>query len=727
MQNKIKLHLTIIVTLLASSFTAKADEGMWLPINISKRMYNNMQQLGLELTPEQLYSINQSSLKDAIVSLGGFCTGEIVSKQGLMLTNWHCTEDVLQSHSTVENDLLTEGFWAQTMEDEKPNEGLYARFLVRMEDVTDQMLNALTPELNPSERRKIVDSISNVIVSEAIGDTFYDAQVDSYFEGNEYYLSVYETYRDVRLVGAPPSSIGYFGGDTDNWTWPRHTGDFAMFRIYMSPDGEPAQFSPENIPLKPRHFLPISLGGIDQNDFTMVMGFPGSTDRYLTSYGVKNLLQFNPSVVEIFQTRQDLLEEAMDADDEIRIKYSSKFFTLSNYEKYLIGQSEGLGNLDVVQQKEELEEDFIEWISKKKSRRKEFEDVLSRIEVLYDSINKYQIPYDYARFSQYLVEIIPFAYSFQSLKNQLSQESPNESAIERLKQAMLQSAESYFGDYHAPLDKKVFTEILKLYAKNVSEEMQPDILVEHKNDIVALADKVYNNSAFTSYDKLESFLNNVTAEKIENDPAFEVAISFINNYRNVGGTVLEFDDKLNDARRELISGLRVMNEDADFYPDANSTLRLTYGSVQSYDPKDAVHYNYYTTLQGVVEKDQPGNKEFDAPEKLLELQEDQEFGIYDENGVMRLAFISTNDITGGNSGSPVINGQGELVGIAFDGNWEAMSGDIAFEPELQRSINVDIRYVLFVMDKFAEADHLIQEMELVDVPTNQKKKEKVSN
>ena len=715
MNKKLIITLSLIIF---GFYHLQADEGMWLPVDISQFLYKDMKEMGLELTPEQIYSINNSSIKDAIVSLGGFCTGEIVSRQGLLLTNHHCAESVIQSHSSVENDYLENGFWAQTMEDELPNEDLYARFLVSMEDVTQDVLKDITDEMTEEERERVVRNIIEELVTEAEKDSFYDADIKAFYEGNKYYLFLYETYKDVRLVGAPPMSIGNYGGETDNWMWPRHTGDFALFRVYMSPDGKPAAYSPENIPLKPKHHLPISLNGYKKGDFSMILGFPGTTKRYITSYGLNLAVeQTNPDLIEIMQERQGILKKDMDQNEEVNIKYHSKYFRISNALKYYIGQTKGIEELNVIAQRKKVEDDFQEWIEKRNKREKLYGDVINNIKTAYDSLSNYNTAYNYSRFSNYLIEIIPFSYSFASLNALLDRDSVNTEKLNSITEGLIEYANEYYDDYNAPTDRKVFAALMKLYHENVKEDLQPEVLTtaanQYNGDFARWAGSIFRESIFSDKERLMNFLENPEKGIIENDPAFKVAQSFIQSYQILQSDLDESYSKLNRARRNFIKGLMAMNEDKNYYPDANSTLRISYGKITGYDPKDAVHYRYYTTMEGLAAKHDPLDDEFDAPEKLMELYKDQDFGRYDQNGIMEVDFLSNNDITGGNSGSPVLNGRGELIGIAFDGNWEAMSSDIAYQPAIQRTISVDIRYVLFVIDKFADAGHLIDEMTLV--------------
>jgi len=722
-------RVLIIVLFIGLGSSVFADEGMWLPLHIERLNHVDLDKMGLQLTPEEIYSINHSSLKDAIVNLGGgFCTGEIISNQGLLLTNHHCGYSYIQSHSTVENDILSNGFWARSFNEEIPNEGLFVQFLVRMEDVTKDVLKKVKKDMSEAERNEVIETAISEITEDAKGESHYDVTVKSFFEGNEYYLFVYETYRDVRLVGTPPESIGKFGGDTDNWMWPRHTGDFSLFRVYSGPDGKPAEYSPENIPFTPKHHLPISLDGVQENDFAMIFGYPGSTNRYLTSFGVKLAIEkTNPARVKIRGKKLEIMKKYMGSNPSTRLAYASKYAGVSNYWKYFIGQTNGLNNLDVYDKKVAIESELTDWISDKKSRVKRYGAPVSEIESAYEKVEQYTVPFYYHYEAGFGIEFVKQFYKMDALLKKLNSEDSDIEEIQSLASSLKTSAESFFKDYRAEIDREIFQEMLKFFINDLEAQYVPEGLLaaqpgsEFFNDFKAqsnldaegLANFIFTNSILVDQQKLMKFLDDPSAEILENDPGFRVAMSVYSSYKKLStqrGAALA---DLEKGRRNFIAALREMNDKKDYYPDANSTMRLTYGKVLSYDARDAVHYHYLTTLKGVMEKEDPSNPEFIVHPKLKALYEAGDFGQYGEDGKLYVGFLTNNDITGGNSGSPVINGSGQLIGTAFDGNWEAMSGDIAFEPELQRCINVDIRYVLFVIDKFAGATNLIDEMTII--------------
>ena len=696
-----------------------ADEGMWLLSLVEQLNMDEMTELGLELTAEQIYSINNASLKDAVGALdGGSCTAELISPEGLLLTNHHCGYDEIQYHSTVESDYLKNGFWAMTRDEELPNEGKSITFLVRMEEVTDRILPELNDEMTGEERYSKIRSLSGMITSEATGGTHYEARVRSMYGGNRFFLFVSETFLDVRLVGAPPESIGKFGGDTDNWVWPRHTGDFSLFRVYTGPDGKPADYNPDNIPLKPKHYLPVSLEGYRKGDFTMVLGYPGNTDRYITSWEVKELLEVtHPNRIRIRGIKQEIQMADMLADPKVRIQYASKYSRSSNYWKYSIGQSKGLTNLGVVEEKQAQEEAFSQWVQKDQQREEEYGDALEDIRKAILGRRELQSAFQYLLEAVYQgMESVYFARNLREMERVLASPEEDPAEVAAMVQSLREISENFYKDYNPATDKKVMAAMIRLLLEDMEEEYLPSNILEvrtrYKGNVEKYVDQYFKKSFVVDQGRFNAFMDGPTLKVLRKDPAYQAMIASQKIFE-IRGLLAEFDGPYSTGSRLYLKGLMEMYPERDFYPDANSTMRLNYGTVGDYLARDAVLYQHFTTLKGVMEKEVPGDPEFHVPGKLKEIYLAGNFGPYGQDGRLRVCFTTNNDITGGNSGSPVINGEGELIGLAFDGNWEAMSGDVAFEPEIQKCINVDIRYVLFIIDKFAGAGHLIEEMKLV--------------
>ena len=687
-----------LLTLAAAivSFTAMADEGMWLLPYLQKMNIKDMKAKGCKLSAEDIYSVNKSSLKDAIVIFGGGCTGEIVSEKGLIFTNHHCGYGSIQALSSVEHDYLKNGFWASSHAEELPCPGLSVKFVRSIEDVTADVLGNVPSTAGEQERQQIIrENIKGM--TEAKQKDLQKSQtynIVEFFGGNQYFAFVYEVYNDVRLVGTPPSSIGKFGGDTDNWMWPRHTGDFSIFRVYADKDNKPAAYSKDNVPYKaPRH-LEISLNGYKKGDFAMVMGFPGSTTRYMTSHEIDQMLEVdNPQRIFIRGERQAIIWEAMEASDEIRIKYASKYAGSSNYWKNSIGMSRGIQKLGVKAQKQAQEAEFQKWANENTLPEEGFIDALP------------------------------------NMKEAVAKITPAEGVMQYMNEAMLRGIElisvsrtpkaryaGFYKDYDANLDRKVAKRMMQIVRENMAKENLPSIYTEvidakFGGNSDAYVDWLYDNSVFTSLEKA----NAATEEQVKADPAVELANSVMEVYRTAYMEYVKYAPAVNQAHRLYVAGLMRMAPNKAWYSDANFTIRLTYGNVLPYNPADAVTYNYFTTLNGVIAKEDKSNPlEFTVEERLKELYTKKDYGRYaDKDGELHVGFLANLDITGGNSGSPMLDGKGRLIGLAFDGNWEAMSGDVAFEPELQRCIGVDIRYVLFVVDKFAGCKHIMSELDIV--------------
>lgn len=714
-----KFLALLLSALLFVSFPAKADEGMWLLTLLQQLNIKKMNEMGCKLSADDIYSINKSSLKDAIIIFGGGCTGEIVSDKGLIFTNHHCGYDAIQFHSSLEHNYLEDGFWAKNNSEELYTPDLKATFLIRIEDVTSKVMAAVKPGMKEEDRESAIEQIKNQIQSEATAGTHYSASVDDFFGGNNFYLLVYEVYNDVRLVGTPPNSIGKFGHDTDNWMWPRHTADFSIFRVYSGPDGKPAPYSKDNVPLKPRHYLPVSTKGVEKGDFTMVMGYPGNTDRYITSFEVLETMNItNPNRVKIRGVRQEILMKDMMADPKVKIQYSSKYSESSNYWKYSIGQNQGLQRLDVVNRKQQDEKEFQDWVNAVPSRKEEYGNVLSNIQQAIETRKPYTHAFQYLTESFFQAsEIFQQGIGFYGLYGTMMLTPDSTAKITQILDKIKKSQDGFFKDFNIETDKKVSAAIFKLYADNVPAEFHPEFLKQinskYKGNYVKYVETLYKKSFFVDKAKMEAFLSKPSAATLTKDPGFKATMDVINVYFTLNSASEALDNQVKKAMRKYIAGTIAKNSDRTYYPDANFTMRLTYGTVGDYKPRDAVFYDYYTTLTGVMEKEDSTNFEFNVPKRLKELYNAKDFGPYGQDGKLRVCFTTNNDITGGNSGSPVLNGNGELIGLAFDGNWEAMSGDIVYEPELQKCICVDIRYVLFIIDKYAGAKHLVDELKLV--------------
>ena len=713
-----------LISLLLSiflSFSLIADEGMWLPQLLKSLNEKDMIERGLKLTADDIYDINNSSLKDAIVSLnGGGCTAEMISSNGLMLTNHHCAFGSIQTHSTLENDYLKDGFWAMSNAEELKNDNVTATFLISIEDVSERINSFLNNQMSEDERRAKIAEISKVISKEVSDSTSYSANVKSYFGGNDFYLLIYETFKDVRLVGAPPSSIGKFGGDTDNWMWPRHTGDFSLYRVYMAPDGSPASYDLENIPYKPKHHLPIQLEGVENEDYTMIMGYPGRTNRYLTSFGISEALEIsNPTTVDIRTEKLAVIKDGMDANKRVKIQYASKYASTSNYWKYYIGQSKSLKAMKVFDKKKDIENAFEEWVeSGDSSVQEKYGNVLEMIESAYNKNKRIALNRTYLNEAVFQgSEILYFSYMMKNRIASLPKDKKERlTSIRKLKKL----AKDFYKNYNASVDEKLLSSMLSMYYYNVPKNQHAPVFKKIENQMLGFkkldfdfyAQNVFKRSVFSSKEKCMEFLQNPTLSRVSRDLAFTTMNSIYDKYmKEIYPTRKSVRAALSKGNRLFMSGLREMDTSKSFYPDANSTMRVTYGSIGDYSPGNAMHYDYFTTIDGIIEKEDETNEEFIVPEKLKELYKMSDYGRYaDKNGDLRINFISSNDITGGNSGSPVMNAWGELIGTAFDGNWESMSGDIAFENKIQRTISVDIRYILFIIDKYANASYLIDEM-----------------
>jgi hypothetical protein len=699
------------------------EEGMWIPMLISQN-YEQMKALGLKLTPEQIYSVNNSSLKDAVVSFGGFCTGEIISGEGLILTNHHCGYDAIQSLSSTQHDYLTDGFWAMNRGEELQTD-LSVSFLVRMENITDQVMDEIkkasqTATLGEGERNMMIEMLKPALAAKASEDGKYRVEIKDFFFGSEYYLFVYQDFTDVRLVGAPPSSIGKYGGDTDNWMWPRHTGDFSFFRVYADKDGNPADYSADNVPLKPKHFFPVSLRGIQENDFSMIMGYPGSTDRYACADDIQMAFEVqNPARIKIREARLNIMKRYMDQSDAVRIQYASKYAQISNYYKYFIGQNQGLKRLGTIDFKRAEHAKFQAWADADPSRHAPYGHVLKDLEAAYKNFAPVALPSVYIFEAGLGSDLMTFGLQFNRLHRMIAAPNPDQAAIDTKIAELREMATEHFTNYNLATDRELFEATIGMYYNDIPADWRPSFLNDElqkkfKGNVGKYTERVYGKSFLTSLASVNAFLDKPSLKRLEADPGFAAAKSLVDFYLSkLMAATNEFESNTKPLYRAYIEGMRKIQPDRKFYPDANFTLRLTYGTVKSYEPMDAVTYKHITFLEGLMEKEDPTNDEFIVPQRLKDLYAKRDYGQYAVNGRLPVCFLTTTDITGGNSGSPVLNANGELIGVAFDGNWEAMTGDLVFDADLKRTINVDIRYVLFIVDKFAGAGHLLSEMKIV--------------
>ncbi len=671
--------------------------GMWIPSLLEGMNEQEMKQLGSKLTAKDIYDVNQSSLKDAIVHFNGGCTAEIISPNGLLLTNHHCGFSQIQSHSSLENDYIKNGFWAKTYAEELPNEGLYVEFIVRIEEVTNQVLQGVLPEMTEKERQAKITSNSNTIEKTAQKEQWQDTKIKAFYKGNQYFLFITERYEDIRLVGAPPASIGKFGSDTDNWVWPRHTGDFSMFRIYASRDNKPAKYSFDNVPFKPRHFLPISLNGIKEGDFTLVFGFPGRTNEYLPAVAVEQITQkINPSNIAIREAALQVIDQAMKNDDKIRIQYASKQARIANYWKKWIGENLGLEKTHAIEKKKAFEQEFMQKV-KEKGLEDTYGNILSQFEILYKEIEPIAIKR--SNFLEVFIrnnELMQLMFRMYQLEMFLNR---GDAAFNQTRTVVLSRAKKLFKNYNALVDKGVYEAIIPLYTQDVDSS-------------------IYDKTQFTSFENTAKLLDGSPQEvilRLQNDAAYQYAKPFFEEFYSVlNPNYLSVNDKINALQKKYIKAQMDVLPNRRYFPDANSTLRVTYGQVKGYAPKDGVYYNPVTHLDGVMEKYIPGDYEFDVPQKLQELYNKKEYGAYaDESRKIPVCFLGTNHTTGGNSGSPAIDANGNLIGLNFDRVWEGTMSDINYDPEICRNIMVDIRYVLFIIDKYAGAQRLIDEMKLV--------------
>jgi len=718
-----KKKILIITVLAIITLNLSGKEGMWIPLLIEKNIVE-MQSMGFELTAEDIYSINQACMKDAIMLFGRGCTGALISEKGLLITNHHCGFDQIQQHSSVERDYLANGFWAMSNEQELSTNRLKVTFLRSMEDVTDRVLENVTPEMSMNERKEIIRKNIIDIRKTAEENTHFTARIESFYHGNQYFLFLNEEFLDVRLVGAPPSSIGKFGGDSDNWAWPRHTGDFAFFRIYADYDNKPAEYSPNNVPYKSPYFFPISIKGIEEGDFTMVFGYPGSTFQYVPTYHIKMLTELiYPKLIDLRTAKLNVMNKYMQADRAVRIQYAAKNANLANSWKRWKGEIRGLDILDAVNTKNSYENDFFNWTNENEVRKSKYGSILSEYENIYSEYSQYRMMRDYIL--EYIgragLEPLRLSNNFYNLGTLYSITATDSEIFITEKKELYENILSYCKDLHLPVEKETMIVALKMLFETFTPDFFPDIKEtidkKYKGNIDKYIDDVFAKTIFTNETALlkvyENF-NNQSVNKLKEDAIFKLYSSIREvNQNKILPRFNELQNKIDSLNRIYMNALLEFDTERVFYPDANLTLRVSYGDVSGYDARDAVYYKHFTTLDGIIEKEDSEIYDYKVPEELKELFRKKNYGIYEVNGTVPVAFVATNHTTGGNSGSPIINACGELIGINFDRAWEGVMSDLMFNPNQCRNISVDIRYALFIIEKFADAGYLLEEMKIV--------------
>lgn len=715
------LKQSLLAFLLLAFSVAKADEGMWLPQLLAQLNERQMKSMGMKISAADIYNINKGSLKDAIVSFGGFCTGEVISSKGLVLTNHHCGFDAIQNHSTIQNNYIRDGFWARNNAEEIPNPGLFVTFIIRIDDVTKQVLNGVTRNMDEKERQSAIDKNIAELRKNVKKENYQDSFIRAFFDGNQYFLFVTETYKDVRLVGAPPSSVGNFGKDTDNWMWPRHTGDFSMFRIYAGKDNKPAEYSVDNVPYVPKRSLSISLDGVAENDFTMVFGFPGRTTQYLHSAAVEQIMKVNdPVKIAIRDKALAVIDGFMRKDEQIKIQYAAKYAGIANSWKKWQGEVLGLTSTNALGKKQAYEAEFQKRVNANPQWKEAYGNLLLDLAKTYNEFEKYSLARDFFNETMSRIEAFAIVNQLNSLRN--AKEKNGEKGFTNALPGVKERLAEIYKEYSPVVDKQLFIALIDKFVKDQPQEFVAPYLLnklkENNNDVSKLADELYNN--------VDLFQNgNKVLQQLSSNPEVVMAANDMNHanqliaelstyYNNtVSKNITGLQSRINQLNRTYMQAQMEVMKEKKFYPDANSTLRVTYGNVKGYNPRDAVQYDYYTYLDGVMDKYKPGDYEFDLPEKLRSLYKNKDYGQYGSNGKMPVCFIARNHTTGGNSGSPALDAYGNLVGLNFDRVWEGTMSDINYDPSICRNIMVDIRYVLFIVDKYAGAGHLVKEMNLV--------------
>jgi hypothetical protein len=719
---KIRLCLFSLIIIITLFPSLRADEGMWIPLLIGKYNIKLMQEKGFKLSAEDIYSVNKASMKDGVLLFGGGCTGELISGEGLLITNHHCGYGQIQKHSSLEHDYLTNGFWAMSREEELSNPGLSVTFLKRMEDVTEKVLKGVTEGMDEGDRAKVIRANIIDIQKQAVEGTAWSAYVEPFYMGNQYFLFVNETFRDVRLVGAPPSAIGKFGGETDNWIWPRHTGDFSLFRIYADKNNKPADYSKDNIPYKPAYYFPISLKGVKEGDFTMVFGYPGSTYEYVPSYYIDMVKNWvNPKMIAIRSRKIEIMEGAMATDPLIRIQYSAKKSGIANSWKKWIGEIQGLNKMNTISKKQDHEAGFSKWVEGEIGRVTKYGKILDTYKDLYTTFREYTLVSRYTNEVFSGADVFSFSRSLKNLAD-LYEKNASGETIKTTKSEIISSAPEYFRNYNRATDKKLFVAVMTMYGENLDPKWQAPEYLKFKagcnGDFQTAADKLYDQSIFADearYIDFVSRFNKSSISKLKKDQFYILgtdASEFIS--KNVTGELMKLNSEIKKLDRIYMAAQMEFEKERVFYPDANLTLRLAFGKIAGYKSKDAVYFTHYTTLTGIMEKDNPEIYDYDVPARLKELYAKKDFGRYTQDGDVPVCFIANNHTTGGNSGSPVINADGQLIGVNFDRAWEGVASDMAFNPDQSRNISLDIRYALFLIDKFAGAGYLLKEMNIVE-------------
>jgi hypothetical protein len=716
------LLISALSLMTISGFSSAPDEGIWIPLLIEKYNIRLMKEKGFKLSAEDVYSVNRACMKDAVLDFNGGCTGELISGEGLLITNHHCGFGQIQKHSTLEHNYLRDGFWAMSRKEELPNPGVSVTLLKWMEDVTEKVLTGITDSTPSADREKLIASNIENIRKKAVEGTGFSAYVTPFFMGNQYFLFVNETFNDIRFVGAPPSAIGNFGGDTDNWIWPRHTGDFSLFRIYAGKDNKPAGYSPENVPYKPAYYFPVSLKGVKEGDFTMVFGYPGYTSEYVPSYYINMVKNYiDPEMISVRTKKLEIIDEAMNSDPLIRIQYSAKKAGIANSWKKWIGETQGLERMNTIVKKQKFEESLTQWINMDQKRKSEYGDILPAYKAIYDSLKKYTLASRFTSEVMYGIEIFSVARRTMELER-LVENNSDAGVIQRSKDKLTEFSKQFFKDYNKETDKKLFIALMKMYGESLDPEWQaPEYLKLKKSvrgDFNGAAAGLYNRTVFADEVRFNSFVSGFdksSVRKLKKDP-FYVLSGDVNNFLSVN--VVPEQNRLNAELQNLNRRYMKLQMQYDtckvFYPDANSTLRVAFGTVQGYYSRDAVYFRPVSTLKGIMEKDNPAVYDYSVPDKLKQLYANRDYGRYASNGEIPVCFIANNHTTGGNSGSPVINAEGYLIGINFDRAWEGVASDMAFNPDQSRNISLDIRYALFIIDKFAGAGYLLDEMTIVE-------------